>query len=419
MDTGDRGGFVRPRPVVGKATVPDAVRRLLDKFEYPDRESPTQVVPILPTLGGGAGTGAYIHLTRNATQSIASGGELISWDTLGLQGVSGFSQSVPTTTVTITQAGYYNIAVQLGWSSFDEGGTVTILKNGVSVWPPADDPGLWSTTDGQFFEGTAPAIDCKTSDVLTVNLNPDDASAQDLASGTLAVYLVDRAVNESFYRELVMAHGPVAYWRLDETSGGTAADETGTFDATYTNAPDLGQTGVMQDGSGSLSINLDGNKHVLGADSAALEFTGSAPFTLEAWFITDTVAGNAIIIQKQENGKVDGWELGRASSVLFFSREGGGVLSEIVTGNVVFVGTTHYVVGTYDGTTLSLYLDGALIATDATVVSMDANAVTLSIGRDSVTGAANLDGRIDEVAIYDRALTPAEILEHWTVGGGI
>ena len=42
---------MRPRPVVGKATVPDAVRRLLDKFDYPDQEAPQQLVPILPTLG--------------------------------------------------------------------------------------------------------------------------------------------------------------------------------------------------------------------------------------------------------------------------------------------------------------------------------------------------------------------------------
>ncbi len=44
---------MRPRPVIGEATVPDAVRRLLDKFDYPDREAQPQVIPILPTLGGG------------------------------------------------------------------------------------------------------------------------------------------------------------------------------------------------------------------------------------------------------------------------------------------------------------------------------------------------------------------------------
>ena len=181
---------MRPRPVVGKATVPDAVRRLLDKFEYPDRETPSQVVPILDTLGAADGLGAFVHLTRNATQSISASGELISWDVAGA--VFGFGETVPTTTVTILQGGYYNIGVQFGWDTFQGGGTTTVQKNGVTVWPPADDPGLWSTAAGILFEGTAPAIDCVAGDTIGVHIDPDDASAQTLESATLAVYLVDR-----------------------------------------------------------------------------------------------------------------------------------------------------------------------------------------------------------------------------------
>ncbi len=49
---------MRLRPVVGKAAVPDAVRRLMDKFDYPDREFQPQLVPILPSLGALGGGGA-------------------------------------------------------------------------------------------------------------------------------------------------------------------------------------------------------------------------------------------------------------------------------------------------------------------------------------------------------------------------
>jgi len=48
--------------------VPDAVRRLLDKFDYPDREPESQVIPILPSLGGGGGAPTLVVAASNAPQ---------------------------------------------------------------------------------------------------------------------------------------------------------------------------------------------------------------------------------------------------------------------------------------------------------------------------------------------------------------
>lgn len=394
----------------------EALRKDLRKFTPLPRPKGTGTASISNAVPSNV-DGSFIHLTRNATQSIASAGELISWDTAGLNGFAGFTESVPTTTVTVQQAGYYNVAIQLGWSSFTGGGTVTVQRNGLTVWPPADDPGLWSSTDGQTFEGTAHAISCVFGDTLGVHVNPDDASAQTMASATLAAYLVDRIDNEALYHELVLSHEPVAYWWLDETAGTNAADQLGTYNATYTNSPDLNQTGVMRDGSNSPSVNFDGTKHVLGSDWAALEFTGTANFTLEAWVNTDTVAGNGLIIQKQETSKTNGWEFGRSGDEWFANREGGGVLNEALSsGYNLSTGVNYHVVATFDGTTLTVYSNGVSVATDSTVVSVDSSTATLSIGRDSVTGAANWDGRIDEVAIYDRALSVTEILQHYVAG---
>ena len=395
----------------------EAVRRELRKFTplpvHEGRRSGEAPVPV--SQGGGGSVGAFIHLSRNATQSISSSGELISWDTEGLNGFSGFSVTVSTTTVTIPQDGYYNIGIQFGWSSFTGGGTMTVQRNGTTVWPPTDDPGLWSATDGQEFEGTAHSISCVSGDTIGVHINPDDASAQTLASATLAVYLVDRTADESGYRALVISDGPIAYWRLDETAGTNAADETGTHDATYTNSPDLAQSGVMDDGSGNLSVNFDGTKHVLGVDWAALEFSGTASFSLEAWFNTDTVAAeSAVIIHKQVSGSGDGWELIRNGAAVHVSRVGAS--SHNAEGGTVVVGTDHYVVATYDGTTLRLYLDNVEVDTDATAVTMNTSTVLVSIGYDAASAGAVFDGRIDEVAVYDRELTVAEIGEHYAMG---
>lgn len=417
---------MRPRPVVGKATVPEAVRRLLDKFEYPDRESLQQLVPILPTLGAAGGVGTYIHLTRNATQSIASAGEPISWDALGLQGFSGFTETVPTTTVTITQAGYYNIAVQLGWSSFTGGGTITVLKNGLVVWAPSDDPGLWSSTYGRFFEGTAHAIECKVGDTLSVNVNPDDASAQTLTSATLTTYLVDRAANEGLYRELVLSHGPVAYWRLDETSGSAAADETGNgHDGTYVDTPTLDQSGVMRDGSGSPSVDFDGANEYVSVPIASVQ--GLVAVSVEAWINFDTGLGASEqygIFNVNDDGSSGGganwWGLWVDEDLKVFWSERDN--TKHISNSALSIASTHYIAATRSATgEFKLYIDGAL---DLTVSGIDTDnpgtgQAQIAMDWDVAAGDTetdHFDGRIDEVAVYDRVLSAVEILEHYEVG---
>ncbi len=221
------------------------------------------------------------------------------------------------------------------------------------------------------------------------------------------------------YGQAVIGDGPLAYWRLDETSGTDVADSaghsSGPFNATYENSPPLDQTGVMKDGSGSPSVDFDGTNHmVLGADWAALDFAGTAAFSLESWLNTDNVNGVVIIIQKQTGGAGDGWELIRNGSAVNVARVG--ATSHGVTAGTIVAGTDHHVVGTYDGTTLRLYLDAVEVGADATVVSMNANAVALSIGRDSVLGTNRFNGRLDEVAVYGRALTGTEIAEHYAIG---
>lgn len=382
-----------------------------------NRRRGESVVPA--SAAGGGGFGAFIHLTRNATQSISSSGEAILWDTLGLQGVSGFTETVATTTVTILQAGYYNIAVQFGWSSFISGGTVTVKKNTETVWPPSDDPGLWSSTDGQLFEGTAHSINCAVGDTLSVDINPDDASARTLASATLTVYLVDRAANEGLYRELVMSHGPVGYWRLDEPSGTNAADETGSNDGTYANTPTLDQLGVMQDGSGSPSVEFDGGTEYVAIPQAAVD--GLSDLSIEAWIDFDSTAKYCIFAVNDSGG--DGynrWVLWvNASQKLEWADGVDGTLWNS-TATLAADMKHHVVVTRSAGGILKFYINGVLDSTHTSVsTSVSSSGDTVQIGMDLDAGAVTtdfFDGNIDEVALYDRILIASEIQEHYLIG---
>ncbi|MCI0669398.1 MAG: LamG domain-containing protein, partial [Myxococcaceae bacterium] len=70
--------------------------------------------------------------------------------------------------------------------------------------------------------------------------------------------------------------------------------------------------------------------------------------------------------------------------------------------------TWTYLTGTYDGTTLRLYVNGNQVASQAVTGVMVTSNAPLRMGGNSIWGEF-FSGRIDEVRIYDRALTPAEI----------
>jgi hypothetical protein len=79
-------------------------------------------------------------------------------------------------------------------------------------------------------------------------------------------------------------------------------------------------------------------------------------------------------------------------------------------------GNLHMVTGTYDGTTLILYIDGVAVA--STTVSLSTASSTLFVGtRADNTGAYT--GNFDELTIWDFALSPTQIATLYTTGGGV
>lgn len=82
----------------------------------------------------------------------------------------------------------------------------------------------------------------------------------------------------------------LALWRLDETSGTTAAEATGTYPLTYTGSPAPFAQGKVD---GALDFNAGGS-YVSGAGNAAAATALRGPWTLEAWFKRSTTAAGVI-----------------------------------------------------------------------------------------------------------------------------
>jgi hypothetical protein len=85
--------------------------------------------------------------------------------------------------------------------------------------------------------------------------------------------------------------------------------------------------------------------------------------------------------------------------------------TEVGTGNgptALPAGQWSYVTGTYDGSALRLYVDGVLKATQNTTATIPASSGPLRIGGNAVW-AEWFNGALDEIRVYNRALTATEI----------
>ena len=72
----------------------------------------------------------------------------------------------------------------------------------------------------------------------------------------------------------------------------------------------------------------------------------------------------------------------------------------------------HHVVATYDGVTIQIYYDGALLIEQsgyASIVDNTLNTTNLFLGIRAGGGGLPLDGQLDDVRMYNRVLSAAEV----------
>lgn len=83
----------------------------------------------------------------------------------------------------------------------------------------------------------------------------------------------------------------------------------------------------------------------------------------------------------------------------------------------VVAGRAYHVVGTYDGVTQRLYLNGSLVASRAQTGATTVTTTGLTIG--SWSGYDEyFAGTIDEAAVYGKVLTAAQVQAHSSAGAG-
>jgi hypothetical protein len=298
-----------------------------------------------------------------------------------------------------------------------DGVTLKLYSNGILESTYASTVGIvYNATNyvniGRYWNGT--------TDVDYFNGSLDDIKLFDralAASEIEAMYVADAPVSPTDY---------VAYWTMNDASG-LIQDTTGNHHATTTGGTPLyAQTGQVGD-----MISFDGSTDYFSISSidAALKPTS---FTVTAW-IKSNAAGNDYIYQtfRLTGGKMYGFYvlIDTSSKLKCLVASGTGVTAsvdyETATGTTTIDNSKWFhAVCSYNSSTdkIKVYVDGTL----ETTTSWNGGAVYQStdyteIGvytEDGSTRSNHFNGDIDDLKLFDRALSAAEISSMYIADGG-
>lgn len=229
----------------------------------------------------------------------------------------------------------------------------------------------------------------------------DDAGARD----AFATEVVVQSANA--YRDDVLATpGLVAYWRLGEAGGTTAADAGARYPGKYAGAVVLARPGALVN-DGNTSAAFDGTSAEMTAATSVFATAG----TLEGWF--DWRGGVAVMRDHTSGG---GWILAYAGAGTLWYRAGG---TSFNTGQPLTLVQNgwHHLALTKNGAAVTLYLDGQPLHSAGGAGSAAA-AMPWHVMRNG-TYAQYAQGGADEVAVYSVALDGATIARHYRLGAGL
>ncbi len=223
------------------------------------------------------------------------------------------------------------------------------------------------------------------------------------------------------YKAGVLGDQPRAYWRLDEQPGALVAEDTRhRLPGLYQGAPLLGLLHPLGKEAGNASTDFDGlvtrplGDWIQVTDGNAVAFPGREPFSLEAWIHPHNLNTVTRRVFSKE-GPDGGWLLGVRRDGLVFSRYAYGQWSTLRTS--VDANRWTYVVATYDGAVMRVYINGWLSAQMPSELELPAEREDLAIG--SKLGRWRyFAGGLDELAIYDYPLSDGRALAHYRLGGG-
>ena len=274
----------------------------------------------------------------------------------------------------------------------------------------------WSTfqTYGSFWIGQSSsysdrALDGTVDEVATYDTALSQSTIIDhfeAGRGTFASPVSDG------YSTSVLADSPTRYWRLGDEPGSPTVPDAGSPCRSVGN-PTQG-AGSVADATVDGSVSFDGTSHL---DCGMEWLVGSAEASLEAWVKLD-----ALPAVSPNLSTVAGWEGFQfrvdGSGYVEFVAQDGCCLRVARSASPIGTGVPHHLVGVFDHGGESLYIDGAFAGWESGWSTMGGGG-SFWIGQSSSFSGRDLVGSVDEVAMYDHALSGSDISDHYAAGASI
>ena len=335
-----------------------------------------------------------------------------------------FTENIFNWTPTYDDAGDYEVTFRASGSEIEEFETITITVNNVNRSPVFEPIADKSTEENSTLTFTVSVSDPDGDDILCTADNlpdgatftgnifewtPDDNQAgsyqvtftasdgQSEESQTIIITVIDVVVADM-----------VGYWKLDESAGTTAADSSGLGNnGTLINGP----TWTIGKVDGALSFNGENTCVNCGTDSS-LNLANS--LTICAWIYPESFGqgGWGRIVDRGNSSSGYSFYVNSANSAIKYVAYGNNTVSS--SAGVIGLRKWQHVAVVYDDLsgTVTFYVNGQQAGTtDYTAPPLGSSDDPLVIGIRGYDLNRAFDGLIDDVRIYDRALTPDEVSE--------
>jgi hypothetical protein len=230
------------------------------------------------------------------------------------------------------------------------------------------------------------------------------------------------------YAAKVLANDPVVYYRLNDKAQVPAADlarNSGSLgavvDGYYVGAAAHPMPGALT-GSSDTAASFDATAGTVVAVPYAAAMNPGAAFTVEAWLNPGVENPAGTLTCAISSGRFaaprSGWLIYQSDTgwnLRMYAQSGTATSLNITGGPAPVAGAWHHVVAVYNGTNAQVYVNGVQAATGTPTGYVPSAGGALFVG-----GRADSsfwwNGSADEVAIYAKALTAAEIGAHYMNG---
>ena len=216
------------------------------------------------------------------------------------------------------------------------------------------------------------------------------------------------------YSAAVLADSPILYWRLGESTGPTAADASGNGNnGTYSGTNSPGQPALITDSDTSTQFNT-GAGHIAGP-----VLTGAAITGLETWIQTDATGTNSFFISLNDGGggNVRTHIYHHGSGYIYVWRDHA---NAIISDAPVSAAAPHHIALWYEpgSNTSYLMIDGVTQSGTYAGDLLSATNPELWAAGQRYNGVhySIYQGKMDEVALYDQAVTATTFSTHYAIG---